>query len=346
MAEKTRLEENLCWEIGVVQQCKNGQPVCGDRVLVSREDDRVQIVLSDGLGSGTQANIASTLTATLFSGLTKRGFPLEDCIRSVDAALPVTKKHGLAYATFSVISTEGRQVRILQYDSPSAVFLRDGVSLDYPRQERTVLEKPIQESVLTMKSGDMLVLFSDGVSEAGRGVTTYAGWDRRQMEDYLLRSVRPEDHARHVAANIISAVQALDLFEFHDDTSVAVLRLRERLRVNLLVGFSGSRAQEDETEDMTLTVEDDQTFRELLSVIGRYGKNGMMSLDLAEAGDEISQLLKMLSEEASEVNILFRAASGGEKADASSAANERLNLVLSLRQHLEELGKDVTLQVF
>ena len=97
----------------------------------------------------------------------------------MDAALPVTKKHGLAYATFSLVSTEGRQVRVLQYDSPPAVFLRDGVSLDYPHQERTIREKPIQETVLTMKSGDMLVLFSDGVSEAGRGVTTYAGWVRR-----------------------------------------------------------------------------------------------------------------------------------------------------------------------
>lgn len=340
MAEEARLEEKLCWEFGVVQQNKNGQPVCGDRILVSREDDRVQIVLSDGLGSGTQANIASTLTASLIAGLTKRGFPLEDCIRSVDAALPVTKKHGLAYATFSLVSTEGRQVRVLQYDSPPAVFLRDGVSLDYPHQERTIREKPIQETVLTMKSGDMLVLFSDGVSEAGRGVTTYAGWDRRQMEDYLLRSVRPEDHARHVAANILSAVQALDLFEFHDDTSVAVLRLRERLSVNLLIGPSGSRLPEGDAEGITLAVEDGQSLSELLSVVRRYSENGMMSLDLAEAEDRISQQLKMLAEEASDIRILVCAAS-----DRGQAGGQRLDQVFALRRCLEDLGKEVTLRI-
>ncbi len=316
MAEEARLEEKLCWEFGVVQQNKNGQPVCGDRILVSREDDRVQIVLSDGLGSGTQANIASTLTASLIAGLTKRGFPLEDCIRSVDAALPVTKKHGLAYATFSLVSTEGRQVRVLQYDSPPAVFLRDGVSLDYPHQERTIREKPIQETVLTMKSGDMLVLFSDGVSEAGRGVTTYAGWDRRQMEDYLLRSVRPEDHAR------------------------AVLRLRERLSVDLLIGPSGSRLPEGDAEGITLAVEDGQSLSELLSVVRRYSENGMMSLDLAEAEDRISQQLKMLAEEASDIRILVCAAS-----DRGQAGGQRLDQVLALRRCLEDLGKEVTLRI-
>ena len=236
MTEQNRLEENLCWEIGIVQQNKHDNTVCGDRVVVSREDDRVRIVLSDGLGSGVQAAIASTLTSTLISGLSERGLSLEDCIRSVDAVLPVTRKHRLAYATFTLVSTSGRQIRLVQYDNPPAVFLRDGVSLPYPCETRTVHDKTLQESILTMKSGDMLVLFSDGVSEAGRGVTTYSGWDRRKMEDYLFRSVHPDDYARHVAANIVSAVQALDLYEYHDDTTVVVLRLREHLTANLLIG--------------------------------------------------------------------------------------------------------------
>ena len=151
MTEQNRLEENLCWEIGIVQQNKHGNTVCGDRVVVSREDDRVRIVLSDGLGSGVQAAIASTLTSTLISGLSERGLSLEDCIRSVDAVLPVTRKHRLAYATFTLVSTSGRQIRLVQYDNPPAVFLRDGVSLNYPFQQREVDGKTLQESVLTLK---------------------------------------------------------------------------------------------------------------------------------------------------------------------------------------------------
>ena len=389
MAEQNRLEENLCWEIGIVQQNKRDNTVCGDRVAVTREGDRVQIVLSDGLGSGVQANIASTLTSKLVSGLTKRGFSLEDCFRSVSAVLPVTKKHGLAYATFTLVSTEGRQVRLVQYDNPPAIFLRDGVSLEYPSQLQTVLDKTFQDSLLTMRSGDMLVLFSDGVSEAGRGVTTYSGWDRLKMEDYLLRSVQPDDYARHVAANIVSAVQALDLFEFHDDTTVVVLRLRERLAASLLIGPDDAwQPDEDvlrsffalegvhvicgngalhaaaaylgtaprvlretvtealppvsEIDGVDLAVEEEQTFPEALSLLVRYQQDGLMSLDLGRAQDGASLLLKLLAEQASEVNIFFHAASiSGPGAD--SDVSLRPEQILHLRQLLTELGKTVSL---
>ena len=187
---------------------------------MSWDHDDVQIVLSDGLGSGIQASIASTLTTALVSAMSRSRFSIEDCICAVEAVLPVTKKHGLAYATFTLAATDGNNVHLIQYDNPLAVFLRDGVSLRYPYDTLTIGDKTILETSLSMKSGDMLVLFSDGISEAGRGVTTYSGWNRDEMEDYLLRSVGPDDHARRVAAGIVSAAQALDLFSFHDDTTV------------------------------------------------------------------------------------------------------------------------------
>ena len=237
---ESSLPAGLCWEIGLAQQNKHGQILCGDSVVVSHNGDRVQIVLSDGLGSGGEANIASTLTSSVLSGLNAAGLPLEDSVQAVQAVLPVTKRQGLAYATFSLVTTEGRNVHVLQYDSPKGLFLRDGVSLSFPCEERTAAGKTVTDYMLTMKSGDMLVLFSDGVSEAGTGITTYSGWSRAEMEDYLSRSVHPDDTAPRVAAGILSAVQAIELFEFHDDTTAVVLRLRECLHTNLLIGpFDG-----------------------------------------------------------------------------------------------------------
>ena len=96
MAENGRLEKELCWEIGLVQQCKHGNTICGDHIVITQEGDRVRMVLSDGLGSGVQANIASTLTAKLVSGMTEKGFPVEDCLRAMTAVLPTTKKQNLA----------------------------------------------------------------------------------------------------------------------------------------------------------------------------------------------------------------------------------------------------------
>lgn len=341
MAERREADGKLCWELGIVRQAKNGEIVCGDTARVSWEHDDVRIVLSDGLGSGIQAAIASTLTAALVSAMSRR-FSVEEMMRTIEAVLPVTKKHGLAYATFSLAATDGRRVRLLQYDNPSALFLRDGVSLHYPYETLITGEKRILESALSMKPGDMLVLFSDGISEAGRGVTTYSGWNRDEMEDYLLRSVGPEDHARQVAARIVSAAQALDLYEFHDDTTVIVLRLRERLTVNLSVDPSGHGQREKKNimstdsapEEINASVRGEQELQKLVDQLERYLGNGMMSLGIKGEADSVSELTDLLAEQASDVNILF-CADGGLIPET----------VLRLRKLLTDAGKTVTLRI-
>ena len=356
MAERREAERALCWEIGVVQQAKNGEIICGDTASVSRDHDDVQVVLSDGLGSGIQAGIASSLTAALVSGMSRSLFSVESILRTLEAVLPVTKKHGLAYATFTLAATDGSRVRLIQYDNPPALFLRDGVSLHYPVETLMSGDKMILESSLSMKPGDMLVLFSDGISEAGRGVTTYSGWDRNEMEDYLLRSVGPEDHARKVAAGIVSAAQALDLYEFHDDTTVIVLRLRERLTVNLLVYPLKHTHEEEENvmstgsvpEVIHASVHGIQELRELVDQLERYVGNGMMSLGIAGEADTPSKLAELLVEQMSDVNILFCASGESERFQPSAQSLGGCVIpeeVLRLRQLLTDAGKTVTLLV-
>ena len=348
MPDGKRLDQNLCWEIGIVRQMKHGEAICGDTATVKRSRDRVQLVLADGLGSGIQAAIASTLTSALVSQLTEAGFPVGESLCAVEKVLPVTRKHNLAYSTFTLVSAEGREVRLVQYDNPPAVFMRDGVPLAYPMASYEFGEKTVLESGLTMKSGDMLILFSDGISEAGRGVTTYAGWDRREMEDYLSRNIGPDDGARRVAAKVVSAAQALDLYEFHDDTTVAVLRLRERLTVNLRIGAAdGSLPTEKEArcgspaqENVSVTCSP-ETIRETISLLERYLQDGMMSLGAGQEQDEASKLLTMLTEQASDVNLVLCAAA--PEPEQEKKESDVVELTLRLRKLLEEAGKSVTL---
>lgn len=350
MSDGKRLEQNLCWEIGIVQQRKHGEVICGDNVTVRKHGDRVQIVLADGLGSGIQANIAATLTSTLVSELTEAGVSTEDSLHTVDQVLPLTRKHNLAYSTFTLVSAEGREIRLVQYDNPPAVFMRDGVSLAYPRETSELGDdRMISESRLTMKSGDMLILFSDGVSEAGRGVTTYSGWDRREMEDYLSRNIGPDDNARRVAAEVVSAVQALDLYEYHDDTTVVVLRLRERMTVDLLLGAEGTLPTEQGSgqlfpeQDRIRVACGRETVRETVSLLERFLQDGMMSLRMGEEQTEASKLLALLAEQASDVNLLLNSAAAG--AGEENEITETAELLLNLRHLLEEAGKTVTLGI-
>ena len=233
MRKRTNRCSNTVWDISVISRNKDGETLCGDQCILEWADDDATVILSDGLGSGVKANILSTLTSTMLTAMLKGDVPIEECVTTVAETLPMCKERKLAYATFTILQTNGSRVRLIQYDNPSAVFVHDGAIAKYNYSVNFIQEKELHESHLHFDVGDMLVLFSDGVSEAGRGVTTDAGW---AQQDFILRNYTPDVSAQRVAASILSTVRTLDLDAMHDDTTIVVARLRERCPVNIMIG--------------------------------------------------------------------------------------------------------------
>ncbi len=236
MRKRTNRCSNTVWDISVISRNKDGETLCGDQCILEWADDDATVILSDGLGSGVKANILSTLTSTMLTTMLKGDVPIEECVTTVAETLPMCKERKLAYATFTILQTNGSRVRLIQYDNPSAVFVHDGAIVKYNYSVNFIQEKELHESHLHFDVGDMLVLFSDGVSEAGRGVTTDAGWAQQDIEDFILRNYTPDVSAQRVAASILSTVRTLDLDAMHDDTTIVVARLRERCPVNIMIG--------------------------------------------------------------------------------------------------------------
>lgn len=236
MRKRTNRCSNTVWDISVISRNKDGETLCGDQCILEWADDDATVILSDGLGSGVKANILSTLTTTMLTTMLKGDVPIEECVTTVAETLPMCKERKLAYATFTILQTNGSRVRLIQYDNPSAVFVHDGAIAKYNYSVNFIQEKELHESHLHFDVGDMLVLFSDGVSEAGRGVTTDAGWAQQDIEDFILRNYTPDVSAQRVAASILSTVRTLDLDAMHDDTTIVVARLRERCPVNIMIG--------------------------------------------------------------------------------------------------------------
>ena len=236
MRKRTNRCSNTVWDISVISRNKDGETLCGDQCILEWADDDATVILSDGLGSGVKANILSTLTSTMLTTMLKGDVPIEECVTTVAETLPMCKERKLAYATVTILQTNGSRVRLIQYDNPSAVFVHDGAIAKYNYSVNFIQEKELHESHLHFDVGDMLVLFSDGVSEAGRGVTTDAGWAQQDIEDFILRNYTPDVSAQRVAASILSTVRTLDLDAMHDDTTIVVARLRERCPVNIMIG--------------------------------------------------------------------------------------------------------------
>ena len=164
---------DLCADIGFKSINHYGEQLCGDHIdIIETDDNSTVIVLSDGLGSGVKASILSTLTSKIISTMLAAGLPIEECVSTIAATLPVCSVRGVAYSTFTIIRLINNQTaEIIQYDNPQVILLRDGENFLYDTTEMNIGGKKILKSVIKLQENDMFVAMSDGCPHAGIGIS-------------------------------------------------------------------------------------------------------------------------------------------------------------------------------
>ncbi|QOX63520.1 SpoIIE family protein phosphatase [Anoxybacterium hadale] len=232
-------------ETGCVCINKTGEPICGDFFRLFENKDKKVFVLSDGLGSGVKANILSTLTATILGTMLSHDIPLDECVGTVAASLPICRTRKLAYSTFTVLQLERNVAHLVQYDNPSAIVMRNGKRLVYETQVRFVGEKEIHESSVPLQENDILVLMTDGVTNAGIGKLAENGWGTNDLAEFLERLEANELSAPRIAARIADGCKVLSENSLDDDTSVLVVKIRSRQVVNMMVGPPENKNEDD-----------------------------------------------------------------------------------------------------
>ena len=128
---------DLCADIGYKSINHFGEELCGDHVdVVGENENSTVIVLADGLGSGVKASILSTLTSKIISTMMAADLPIEECVATIAATLPVCSVRGVAYSTFTIIHLLNNDVaEIIQYDNPHVIVIRNYENYDYPKTE-------------------------------------------------------------------------------------------------------------------------------------------------------------------------------------------------------------------
>ena len=89
---------DLCADIGYKSINHVDEQLCGDHIDIVENEDSTVIVLADGLGSGVKASILSTLTSKIISTMLAAGLPLEECVSTIAATLPICSVRGVAYS--------------------------------------------------------------------------------------------------------------------------------------------------------------------------------------------------------------------------------------------------------
>ena len=230
---------SLCTDIGYVCLNKCGEQLCGDRVeIVEQGDNAKVVVLADGLGSGVQANIDSTLTAKIISTMMANDMSIEDCVSTIAATLPVCDIRKVAYSTFTIIRIAGSnlEAELIQYDNPHIIFLRDGKHVDYPEICEMIDGKAIYKTKLKLREGDAFIAMSDGAIHAGVGQSLNFGWQREQIMEFMETVYDPAFTAKTLSAMLVNECSRLYGGEPGDDTSACTVKIRRREPMNLMIG--------------------------------------------------------------------------------------------------------------
>lgn len=229
---------SLICEVGKTQLVKHGEVTCGDSVEIVRNPDETVVVLSDGLGSGVKANILSNLTTKIISKMVSSKVPLQDIVETIVGTLPVCSVRGVAYSTFTIlkIAPDGK-VDIIDFDGLPPILISKGTVEVVERTSEEILDKKINRAHLQLNEGDLLFISSDGVTEAGLGLTLPMGLQTSGLVKALKENVNLNCSAQKLVDQIIAICMSYYISEPGDDTTGVAVQMRQARECALLTGL-------------------------------------------------------------------------------------------------------------
>lgn len=254
-------DDKVFIEVNCQQKHIEGERICGDVFLSAklREENRVVVVLSDGMGHGVKANVLATLTSTMALNFTKEHKAPERIAEIIMNTLPVCSERKMSYSTFTIIDiNQDGQTTIIEYDNPRTLILRgDRVQDLWWTQVVMNTEKnngkEIQICSFSPQKEDRIVLCSDGVTQSGLGTEKYPfGWGREKLQEYLLEQVKVNKaiSARRLASRVVAAAYKNDRYEAKDDTSCAVIYFRKPRKLLICTGPPYEKEKDNELAQM------------------------------------------------------------------------------------------------
>ena len=206
----------LCHEVAMGSEPKEGQRLCGDSLTWFRTGSMLYLLLSDGMGSGREAQRESQLALRLLEQFLQAGIDAEPALRTLNAALNLRGDDQGSFTTIDLLAADlsTRQATLYKYGAAPTYIKRHGA---VRRLTGSSLPAGLQDGApqavrFPLEENTFIMMISDGVADS-----TEDQW----VQD-LLAGWRGEDP--NVLASLVLR-EAYQRRKGDDDRSVLCLRL-------------------------------------------------------------------------------------------------------------------------
>lgn len=223
---------------------KHGRSVNGDVTLTRKVGGgRIISILCDGLGSGVEANVLASFTASMGIEYMAEDKTVSSAAELIMDALPVCPTRKISYSTFSIADLSvDYNLRIIEHGNPPFIIFRGDTPVQQNCQE---LHRPrwqnrkLQYAHLNVKIGDRVILMSDGVTQSGLGSKKWpmgCGFDR--VCQFISEKIRlePQISSGELCRFICNEALVNDCFYAGDDITCLIMYIRQPRVLRILTG--------------------------------------------------------------------------------------------------------------
>ena len=213
----------LCWYeqpryrllTGSAQLSAEAGKVCGDIFTVFQDRERREtLLLSDGMGTGTHAAMDSALTVGIVSRLLQAGIGPDAALRLVNSALLIrAEEESLATVDLAQVDLYTGQAFFCKAGAAPTYLRRSGRcgSVEAVSLPAGILETAFESASVTLHTGDMLVMVSDGAVQ-GDGSWILGEMERAGMQEpqkfaeHLVRCARAHTEGKTDDITVLAAL--------------------------------------------------------------------------------------------------------------------------------------------
>ena len=207
---------------GIAAAKKEGSERSGDTYSVLRlGTDGFLVAVSDGMGSGEEANAVSSSAMTLIESFYRAGFCSDVILKTVNKLLSAKAEESFAALDVCTLSLSSGRCDFIKIGAPYGFVLKEaGVSLVQGNSLPLGILDDIRPEVSsdTLTPGDVLVLASDGVTDAFASDSDFL--------DFLKNGRRR--NPQELAESVLKQAKILSGGVLKDDMTVLCVRMFEK----------------------------------------------------------------------------------------------------------------------